>query len=198
MTVLLTTIPKSGTHLAQHVFALGWFFASHYADVPAITKILLTHPPVTGHIVPHPKVLKTIRESGRTVIFLHREPKDTIVSMAHHAMELGDIWSPFTPWGDHAVDRSDPLLWLIENIKPWHDYLMDWTEYADFVITYEQLINMPDDNIFKVSDFLGLDRRGVLRRSKDRVKRFRTGKSGNWKDEFEPRHMEAYERIWES
>ena len=199
MTVLLTTIPKSGTHLAQHMFELGGLFAPHNHKVDIIVQAWMTGgAPLTGHIVPHPYILREIENYGWTTIFLHRDPKDTIVSMKYHWEERSPIWSPYCGWQESDYNWDDGLLWLIENINPWFDYMMTWTEIADYVITYEQITHMPSDSVFKVSDMLGLSRDSVMQHSKDKVKRYRTGASGNWKHEFEPHHLEAFERIWEN
>ena len=199
MKYLLTSIPKSGTHLAQHTLELGQFFVPHNSKIDVIlAKWMWQVPLLTGHIVPHPRILKEVKEEGWATIFLHREPRDTLVSMRHHCEERSIIWSPYCGWAEDDYDYSDGLLWLIENIKPWYDYMMTWTEIADYVITYEQITHMPSENVFKVSDALGLDRRRVVQRSKQKVRRYRTGKSGNWKEEFEPHHHEAFGRIWEN
>ena len=147
-------------------------------------------------MIPHPKILKEVKDDNWTVVFLHRDPKDIIVSMKYHNNEREVICSPYCGWEKSDYDRSDGILWLIENTKPWYDHMMEWTEHATHVIEYEQLINMPHPNIFKVTDALGLDRASVMKHTKDKVGRYRTGKSGNWKTEFKEHHIEAYERIW--
>lgn len=197
MAVLLTSIPKSGTHLAQNTLDLGAKFLPHNSSLKALLYGGLDHDLATGHIYPHPQIVADVKESGQIVIFLHREPKDTIVSWGHHWVTRAPIWSPFCLWKEGDLDWSDPLLWLIENIKPFYDGMMEWTRHATYVITYEQLLNMPHPNVMRVADALRLDHAGVMKRSKEKVTRYRTGKSGNWKYEFQPHHMEAFRRIWE-
>ena len=198
MKVMMTSIPKSGTHLLQNILDLGGWFAPHFSKVDILINEWLEQPIFTGHIIPHPKILAELEETGHTVIFLHREPKDTIVSVKYHWVDRSPIWSPYTGYEKFGMDFTDPILWLIENFKPFYDYMMEWTVYADHVITYEQIINMPNEHVLSVVDAFGLDRPGARKRSRQKVKRYRTGKSGNWKHEFEPHHIEAYERIWEA
>lgn len=150
---------------------------------------------ITSHIIPHPKILKEVEEEDWMVIFLHRDPRDTIVSMRYH-WERRPIWSPYSGWDKDGMDWHDPIMWLIENVKPWFDYMHEWKEHTPYVVEYENLIRMPHPQIKHVSDALELEYKGVVKRSKDKVKRFRKGGSGGWVDEFDPRHIEAYERIW--
>jgi hypothetical protein len=173
---------------------LGSNFPPHNVKIDVIIQNWMRQcDMITGHIVPHPRILREVEDWK--VIFLHRDPRDTIVSMRYH-WEKRPIWSPHSSWEQDGMDWHDPYMWLIENIKPWYDTMMQWTELADYVVEYENLINLPHPQIEVVSDALGLEYDEVVKRSKDKVGRFRKGGSGGWEAEFYPRHIEAYERIW--
>ena len=151
---------------------------------------------ITGHIIPHPKILKEVQEEGWMVIFLHRDPRDTIVSMVQH-WKKRPIWSPYCSWEEYGMNWDDPILWLIENIKPWFDYMHEWKRHTRYVMEYENLINLPHPQIEQITGELGLGYLGVVQRSKEKVRRFRKGGSGGWVNEFKPHHIERYNEIWE-
>jgi len=147
-----------------------------------------------GHILPTERVLRNA--DPYTVIFLHRDPRDIIPSWLAHCRKRW-MSSPLMPLDEDSFKASeDKILWLIENLPPFYFKMMEWTKRADYIVRYEDLIDDPMKTLHDIIVDLDIDYKQVnhMRTVKNRF--YRRGGKGHWKLDFEPHHVEAFNRIW--
>jgi len=144
------------------------------------------------------------------VVYLVRDGRDAIVSMAHHKKDIID------PGSDY-VDNLKEIILAKEgsHFGGWSRHVLSWYDRAAVVVRFEDLIRdpiecvekirpfiemsepdpgrLPDFETIKTKDiafFSGKDNRGPQWRQKF----FRRGKVGGWMDEMPP---ELEELFWE-
>lgn len=199
--VLLSTVPKSGSHLMLYILGGAEKVPlSHGLEDQAMQIEESSSPKVWGHLLPRQEILEAA--SDRDTVFLHRDPRDILVSWLHHNEGYNGL--TFISGTEYRFDElefedaDDRLLWLIERVKPFYDELMEWAGLADYVVTYEGLMTNPMAELGVLAAGLGLDLETLVERSKYRDGLYyRKGNVGGWKDVFEPQHLEAYRDIWQ-
>lgn len=139
------------------------------------------------------------------IIYLVRDGRDALVSMAHHRK---DIIEP----GSNFIDNLKEALWapMGSYFGGWGANVEEWTKIADLVIYFDELVNdpareilriqkvldLPEPNMDKIptfdsqrkggSHFGGVKRKRLSQEEQDAFNQqfFRSGKSGGWKAEM--------------
>jgi glycosyltransferase involved in cell wall biosynthesis len=165
---------------------------------------------VKTHLLPH-----DIEPNDKTIpaIYLVRDGRDALVSIAHHR---SDIVKPGSDFSDNLFEA------IIANngsyFGGWSKNVTEWLNRADIVIRFEDLIkdpesvfkrvealiDLPPGNWDRLPDFkklkFGRPKYGGQTTSKEinipdgefSKKFFRKGKSGSWKDDMSSEHMELF------
>lgn len=170
-------------------------------------QVVKTHD-LPKNILPvcHPNVKK---------IYIIRDGRDSLVSMAHHRK---DIVEPGTDY----IKNLKEALWapMGSYFGGWGANVEEWSEIADRVIYFEDLVDKPEEEIRKLQKLLDLpepdmdkiptfesQRKGkslyggrirpkLSREEQDafNAKFYRSGKKGGWKNEM-PEDIQ--EKFWE-
>ena len=191
--MVLTSIPKSGTHWVRNMLIPGAPFLSFSFTTKRAAARIRDEKHVVGHFVPRGKILEAAQETD--TLFLSRDPKDTLTSWYHHCVERSVIKSPFLPYKrDEFIHADDKLLFLIQNLKPFFDEMHQWKSYVTH-IKYDDI--KKDVSVMKpICKQFGIGYGGVVARYEKKVKRYRTGTTGEWEKLFKPHHLDAFNELW--
>lgn len=148
------------------------------------------------------------------VIYIIRDGRDSLVSMAHHRK---DIVKPGT---DYLLNLKEALRAPMGSyFGGWGRNVEEWSKKADLILYFEELVNKPEKAILKLREALNLPEPdmgkiptfesqrkggshfGGRKRKKLSIeeqddfneKFFRSGKQGGWKDEM-PEDIQ--EKFW--
>lgn len=229
--VVVTTLPKSGTHLVhQIVTALpgtvdyGTFLATRasYRRKPRTTsavvrriKGLAPGEIVRAHLVHRPEVVEALRSKRAFIIFVCRDPRDTIVSQAHYLSDSA-LWHPahrrfsrLTP--EERIDISIQGLPGQEEVFPDArrrlDYYAKWLEDADVTLKFEDLVGDTRlqaietvirryEEIARGSFDVGdTTTRAVAAINPERSHTYREGQVGSWREMFTPHQIATFEAV---
>lgn len=212
MKPLLITIPKAGTHLMTQ--ACG----GEFCNIPYGSMIYESDPnPQTledfatysvfarTHIPYHPAYEKSLRDNKIRALFVHRDPRDLMVSYYFWVKKL-DLDGPsipgLVPDVRKFLDADDPFL---EMIPFWGEHIRRYIPWL-FVpevkaVRYRELIWEPMRTMKSIADYWyeyfgsaeQMLNRVERKRQKSRV--FRKGIVGDWKTHFKPRHIEAFYNV---
>lgn len=196
------SMPKSGTHLFEQAVDRDKVNIPSSWPLGRQVRKILNHRNssfVGGHILPRGCVINAIQD--RVIVFVYRETtQDMLCSYCHfYNRPKKYLASPQYEHmlGEEWVEAEDRLLWVIENIKPFYDEMMQWKLIADYVLTYEEMVERPEKAFASLRDVFHRSLDSMVAKSKYRGgKHYRRGVIGGWRDDFEPHHVEAYERIW--
>ncbi len=146
-------------------------------------------------------------------IYLVRDGRDAMVSIAHHRSDI------VQPGSDFAENLKDAIIAAEGSFfGGWSRNVNEWIERADIIIKYEdlikdpqavlarveQVVDMPPANWVNLPDFksmkFGKPKYGGQTTSKTiqissedfSKKFFRKGKAGSWKEEFTPELLELF------
>ena len=200
--VFVTSIPKSGTHLLYHV--LG--FSKHngrkmpgFSIFPGAQHIIEFK---KGWYAGHAPYVSSLH-SNKVRIFLRRHPADIIVSWKYFLKPIGDFdkGGPFNfPYlakkGKDVHEFKDKLDFLLTYTKPLMEQFIGWMN-NDTVhkLRYEDLLDKPLEVLAPIAGEAGISLEILVDRSKFRGgPTFRTGRIGDWKDEFKPHHLKKFKQ----
>ena len=172
----------------------------------------LAYPVIKTHELPR-NILPLCSRDVK-IIYLVRDGRDALVSMAHHRK---DIIKP----GSDFISNLKEALWapMGSYFGGWGKNVSAWTKIADLVIHFEKLVENPEKEILRIqklldlpdakleniptfssqreggSHFGGTKRKRLSEKEKDKFNQqfFRSGKSGGWKEEM-PADMQ--EKFW--
>ena len=194
--MILTTIPKSGSNWIRNILDLPKGVVSATADEDEIIEILKAEEIIRGHIYPTPAIV-AVAGGHYPIIFLHRDPRDIIISWYHHCQKRSVIQHRFLGFVKRDYDLAPrKMMFLIENLKPFYDGMMQWTKHATHVLKYEDVKIDPGKALAPLCDALGVDLEEALGRVNNRARMFRTGNMGNWQYEWTNEHKAYFEEIW--
>lgn len=212
--IWLASFPRSGnTYLRNILYELYGIASSEYHFEPnlVLDRNYATYPVVKTHLLP-----SDLKPHERNVksIYIVRDGRDAVVSMAHHRK---DIIAPGSDFQENL--RAAIIAQGGSYFGGWSKNVEQWIKQADLVLYYEDLIANPQVCIERVRSLLGLpvpDYSKIptfeqLKQGKpvygggwendinsDSVenyatKFFRQGKAGAWKDELS---SELHDLFW--
>ena len=187
MTVLITTIPKSGTHLLRQIIGPHrWAPIIQGTSAIALLEpcgVSTTRRPVgrdlgkflegidkhptsitMGHIPYHPGAVEAIKTRGIPVVQLIRDPRDMVV--AHCASVTRKDGKAMRMFDFHFSDglrlseKDDPLIWCIRLALFWWKGWLPWIEKeaSNLVIRFEDLVGPNQrETIAAIGSILGPD-----------------------------------------
>ena len=173
----------------------------------------LSFPVVKTHELP--KNILPLCSPDTRIIYLVRDGRDALVSMAHHRK---DIIEP----GTEFRDNLEEAMWapMGSYFGGWGSNVEEWTKIADLVIHFEALVNNPEREIRRLqkaldlpepkldriptfdsqrkggSHFGGKKRKRLSQKEQDEfnARFFRSGKSGGWKEDM-PEDLQ--QKFWD-
>jgi len=151
-----------------------------------------------GHLQPHPEILQQVSEYK--TIFLYRNFRDTLASWLEHCSRVGEI----NPHGflDNMEQKyrstKDQMLYLIENVYFYFEWMMKWAEHADVVLYYDDILTRPREALDSAAQLLNYDLDQMVKSSYiRRSATYRSAQPGGWWHHFNDKHLERFYEIWE-
>lgn len=228
--IIVTTVPKSGTHLVQQIVGVlpgvrdyGTFLATvpswgrrpRSATVEAKRiRSLVPGELARAHLHHRPEVAEAVRERKAFVVFVHRDPRDVIVSEAHYLTDSA-------PW--HTLHREFARRSPAERVDIGIDGLAGndiypdvagrfavyegWLDDADVVLRFEDLVGERREGAvrglvatYRRASQLDFDVDEVVARAlgaidPQRSHTFREGSSGAWREAFTPEQAERFLEV---
>lgn len=200
----LITIPKSGTFLMRHILRMEWpvkegLGARFVHETRGFwRKDTAQFSPGDHHIRGHLTYSGLARKivGDRLIVFLYRDPRDTLVSWAHY-VETGVNLSLVKFGSVDLREAKDKLAVLIAYLPPLFMAYLDWLDHDVIPIRFEGLINSPEEELAPLADAIPEPLEYLVARSRMRASpTFRKGKTGEWQKEFKPHHLRAFETAW--
>jgi len=202
----MTTLPKSGTYLLNHILRLEWpvyegkriNFKFRDCEKWYFQYCFISpgRHHIRGHIGYSEPILQLI--GNRIPFFLYRDPRDIIVSWAYYMDETPDNSPIATIKGVDIKHSSDRIAVLIETLPFIVRPFLGWLDYEKIIsLRFEDIINNPEQALEPVAAVIPEPLEYLVARSKMRASpTYRRAKLGNWHDEFQPHHIKAFEAIW--
>lgn len=194
--IWLASYPRSGNTysriLLKEIYGLK---SSEFHDIPGkkVKKNYQSYPIVKTHLFPG-KLIPN--DPLIPAIYIIRDGRDAVVSLAHHTMDNNK------KRGLNFYDTLKEVILSAEGsyFGGWGQHVQKWTERADLIIRFEDLILEPIKTIEKIKPFITLPNPTLAppnfqdlrskkytygrRRKKNRESFFRRGIIGSWKDEM--------------
>lgn len=229
--VVLTTVPKSGTHLVkQLVTALPGVrdYGTFLATIPSWgrrpraaaaearrIRALAPGELARAHLYHRPEVVEAARERGAFVVFVHRDPRDVIVSEAHYLADAAPWHTLHREFArrapaeriDIGIDGLDDRPLLYPDVAGRYEWFAGWLDDADAVVRFEDLVSADRHKTvrelvmaYQEASRIDLDIDEVTAAALDaidprRSHTFREGRSGAWRDVFTPEQVARANRI---
>lgn len=203
--ILLASFPRSGNTFLRNVLFDVYGIASsefHMETDKKVLKNFSSFPVVKTHLLPHqlPKSLQSKKS-----VYIIRDGRDALVSIAHHRKDI------IAPGSNYYKNLAEAILARGGSFfGGWSVNVEKWTEKADIVIRFEDLIKdplgqierlreimeLPDPNLAKLPTFQSLKKgtphygsegkniKNTLQRKERADKFFRRGITGSYKDEM--------------
>ncbi|MEX2596351.1 MAG: glycosyltransferase, partial [Salibacteraceae bacterium] len=145
---------------------------------------------------------------SRKIIYLIRDGRDAVVSLAHHRKDIIDASSEFETNLKEAIYAAEE-----SHFGGWSNHVEAWLPHAHLVIYFDDLINHPIECCEKLRSLMDLPKPDVVRLpSFESLKKgqpeygsgkyintpnlaekwFRKGASGAWKDEMPPKFQDLF------
>ncbi|MCF8238478.1 MAG: sulfotransferase domain-containing protein [Saprospiraceae bacterium] len=202
--IWLASFPRSGNTFARNVLYQSYGLMSTEVNLESL-QYSSTHeeyPVVKTHLRPWQV---PIRDAEHVVVYLVRDGRDALVSIAHHRTNIVAPGSDFLENLEEAF-RAEQGSYF----GGWGLNVAEWMARADIIIRFEDLILDPIGQLERIRDFVQLpdpEKEALPTFSSQRFGNpkygpqkgenqlfFRKGKSNGWKDEM-PDHLE--ERFWQ-
>lgn len=210
--IWLASFPRSGNTFFRNVlYEVYGIPSSTYHQDPDrdLDNNFASFPVIKTHALPK-HLPKNLRDAKS--VYIVRDGRDSLVSIAHHRKDI------VAPGSDFYVNLLLATLAIQESyFGGWSRNVEEWTQKADIVIRFEDLIvdpireveklrsiiDLPQPNLDKLPTFkqlkFGRPRYGggspAKFKNKKAEKHFRRGKIGGWKDEMPPEIEEMFYKI---
>lgn len=162
--IVVTTIPKSGTHLVHQIATAfpdvtdhGTFIATTVSwrrrprSVEALTRLIGKLAPgevVRAHLVHDARLVRALAAKNAFVVFVYRDPRDVILSEAHYLTDsapwhaLHRTFSQLSPEQriDVAIDGLDDRPDLYPDVATRYAAYEGWLDDAHVAISFEELV----------------------------------------------------------
>lgn len=216
MKVFLISIQKSGTNMVAQALKGGQLLTFNpYKErlyqpgvLPEIMDQLQTYHGFARHHLPWRKqYADLLNKPGITTFFLYRDPRDIIVSWKYWISrpKFGEGWLNFRlKSGELVADCIDPYTEIIKAAPAKFNQFMKWLN-EDFVnqLRYEQLMENEAEQFRRIHKLIGgafgdiaeMRSRIIRKYDEQRNPTFRRGGSGDWKNEFEPHHIDLFMKV---
>jgi glycosyltransferase involved in cell wall biosynthesis len=213
--IWLASFPRSGNTFFRNVLYEVYGIKSstfHRERNYPLEKNYFEYPVVKTHLLP--SQLEPA-DPGIKKVYLVRDGRDALVSMAHHRKDIVE------PGTDFHLNLLEAILAMEGSFfGGWSENVRQWAETADVVIRFEDLIqdplreveklraimDLPEPDVSKLPSFeklkFGKPQYGSGKHFLDdqeqiedlAVKNFRRGEAGSWRDEMPPEYEALF---WE-
>ncbi|MEM9916849.1 MAG: sulfotransferase domain-containing protein [Bacteroidota bacterium] len=201
--IWLASFPRSGNTFMRNVLFQVYGLESSAIHEKNLEQPgdRLTFPIVKTHLMPHQVAHLGAKPA---VIYLVRDGRDALVSLAHHRSNI------VAPGSDFHFNLSEALKAKEGSFfGGWHQNVLDWIQKADVIVRFEDLIQDPMAQMERIESVLSLPARverielptfdtqkfGNPRYGPNGEKKtlfFRKGKIGDWKEEMPQRLQKAF------
>ncbi len=222
--ILIVSIPKSGSHLLGQIITLltgrtqrnAWIHAS-----PETLNELNENNFWLGHLLPTNEHLKMLFKKNYVGIFLYRDPRDQVVSLAYWlkksqskrppglaTLPIPEIITkiissfPFEVW-------DQTLLRGVSGVQDLYKTFLPWRNVPNMYVTqFEKLIGPKGGGSKEVQlqEIQKIATHLKIACSIDKIEEvansffgdtytFRTGQIGQWKNEFSPEQKELFKKV---
>jgi hypothetical protein len=157
--LLLTSVPKCGTHLLRELFhnvglPVEREVAKNYGVTPVELREALaglSGEAAVGHVPAFPALREVVRETATKVIFIIRDPRDYVVSLMHHMRRRPDHFL-HRYFREDVPDDDDALMKIIrgcdvrpegmlDDVDTFFRWFLPWREAPSACTTsFERLI----------------------------------------------------------
>ncbi len=143
--IWLASFPRSGNTFVRNILKENYQVdsSSYHADRYKVREDYHRFPFVKTHLLPHqlPSAY-----SGQKVVYILRDGRDCIVSLAHYRKDLID----------ENTDINQNMVEAIQALQGaffggWHNHTLAWIKRADVIIRYEDLLKNPLKEIHKIN-----------------------------------------------
>lgn len=226
--VIVATVPKSGTHLVQQIVTAlpgvrdyGRFIASvaswgrHERSATAEAKRIRSLVPgelVRAHLFHRPEVVEAVRERQAFMVFVHRDPRDVIVSEAYYLTDSAPWHTLHAEFArrspaeriDIAIDGLEGYNGIYPDAGRRFGKFAGWLDDADVVLRFEDLVGDGREEAirglvaaYRQASRLELDLDATVACAveaidPERSHTFREGQTGAWRDAFTPAQTERF------
>lgn len=216
--VLITSVPKCGTHLLARALQLltnrplgNLSFMNSGPD--AIVKDAIPPTPqheiLLDHVQYAPAASEILKKRGFKGFFIYRDPRDQIVSMAFWILKNPDFYKEFGILRTSQRYFPDLITKLIHTIGAYYGKFLPWKKDPLFLtVRFEDLIgpkgggslNAQRNAVMALGEHLGmkLDRKKidyVCSKVYGNTGTFRSGKKGSWKSYFNAGHKTLFKKV---
>ena len=216
--VLLISYPKSGTNLLLQYIKGAVHIRPHVArywndanpDIDEAICQLKRFPDLAFAHLPYKKIIEeAINHHPTRTLFLYRDPRDVIVSHLHYVERLTKIGGQAFGDGMSLLKRPDPISYLIkETPKRWF-FFTPWLE-RDYIhqFRFEDFITNENATVRKLIEVfrgtnaenriaeLAWNETSVMARNRpEESATFRKGIVGDWRNHFQPHHIQEFEQT---
>lgn len=203
MVIWLASFPRSGNTFARNVLYDSYGLVSTEVNLESLdySSTHEEYPVVKTHLRPGQVPL---RSKDHVVVYLVRDGRDALVSIAHHRTNIISPGSDFLKNLEEAIRAEEGSYF-----GGWGLNVAEWLERTDVVIRFEDLIRNPIEQLERIRDFIELpepkkealptfssQKFGNPKYGPQKGENqlfFRKGRSNGWKEEM-PAHLE--EIFW--
>ena len=201
--IWLASFPRSGNTFFRNILFEVYGIKSsayHKDEKRTLNKQYASFELVKTHLLP---AHLPAEFQNKKSVYIIRDGRDCLVSIAHHRKDITEKGSPFYNNLLEAILAAEGSYF-----GGWSENVKQWTEKADIVIRFEDLIKNPIKEVEKLRsifdlpnpDISKLPNFKVLKFGKPKyggntaLKHFRKGKIGGWKDDLPP---ELHRLFWD-
>jgi hypothetical protein len=234
--VLGNAMPKSGSHLIiqvlQGLVDVGPFVNPGFPPVnrtednrklpeAAMLENLRRMRPgdiAYGYVQARPEYIRELTRSGKSSVFVYRDPRDMIVSHVFYATEMNDQHGMHVYYSEKVTNLEERINAAIQgvaekdaglsSVKTKYENYLGWLEVPEILsLRFEDLILDQDRALARILEYLstrGFESMVSQKMAVERLKRavapsrsgtFRRGKPGNWREYFTQGNKDRFKDV---